>query len=64
MERDRYPLHRNLGGTWGRSGRLRKFLPPSVIEPQTIQPLAGRYTYYTIPALDEFLINENYFNSS
>jgi hypothetical protein len=36
----RYPLYR----------RLRKISPPPGFDPWTIQPVASRYTNYTIPA--------------
>jgi hypothetical protein len=47
----RYPLHRRLGGSQGRSGRVRKITPPPGIDAQTVQPVASRYTGYAIPAL-------------
>ena len=37
----RYPLYRRLGGT---KGRVRKISPPSGFDPQTVQPVASRYT--------------------
>jgi hypothetical protein len=40
----RYPLHRRLGGPQGRSGRVRKILPPPGFNPRTVQPVASRYT--------------------
>jgi hypothetical protein len=46
----RYRLHRRLGGPHGRSERVRKILPPLGFDPQTVQPVAGRYTDWAIPA--------------
>jgi hypothetical protein len=40
----RYPLYRRLVGSHGRSGRARKFSPPPGFDPQTVQPVASRYT--------------------
>jgi hypothetical protein len=42
----RYPLYRRLGGTQGRSGLVRKILPPPGFDPRTVQPVASRYTDY------------------
>ena len=41
----RYPLYRRLGGSQGRSGRLRKISPPPGFDPRTVQPVASRHTY-------------------
>ena len=35
-----HPLYRRLGGTQGRSGRVRKISPPPGFDPRTIQPIA------------------------
>jgi len=40
----RYPLYRRLGGSQGRSGRVRKISPPSGFDPRTVQPAARRCT--------------------
>jgi len=48
--KSRYPLYRGLGGPQGRSGRVRKILPPPGFDPRTVQPLASRYTDWAIPA--------------
>jgi hypothetical protein len=40
----RYPLYRRLGGPQSRSGRVRKISPPPGFDPQTVQPVASRYT--------------------
>ena len=45
----RYLLYRRLGGPQGRSGRLRKISPPPGFDPQTVQPVASRYTDWAIP---------------
>jgi hypothetical protein len=49
-EKTRYPLYRRLGGLQGRSGHVRKILPPTGFDPRTIQPVAGHYTDWAIPA--------------
>jgi hypothetical protein len=46
---NRYPLYRMLGGSQGRSGRVRKISPPSGFDPRTVQPVASRYTDWAIP---------------
>ena len=55
-ERPGTPLYRRLGGPQGRSGQVRKFLPPPGFDPQTVQRVSiltelsrpmVRYTYYT-----------------
>jgi len=35
----RYSFYRRLGGTQGRSGRVRKISPPPGFDPQTVQPV-------------------------
>jgi len=42
----RYPLYRRLGGSQGRSGKVRKISPPPRFDPRTVQPVACRYTDY------------------
>jgi hypothetical protein len=49
-EKTRYPLYRRLSGTQGQSGRVRKMSFPLGFDPHTIQPVASRYTDWTIPA--------------
>jgi hypothetical protein len=39
-----YPLYRRPGGTQGRSGQVRKILPPPGFDPRTVQLVASRYT--------------------
>ena len=46
----RYQLYRRLGRPQGRSGQVRKILPPQEFDPQTVQPIASRYTDWVIPA--------------
>jgi hypothetical protein len=41
---------RRLGGPQGRSGRVRKISPPPGFDPQTLEPIASRYTDYAVPA--------------
>ena len=38
----RYPFYRKLGGAQGRSGRVRKTLPPQEFDPRIVQPVASR----------------------
>ena len=45
-----YPIYRRLGGPHGRSGRVQKISPPPGLDSLTVQPVAGRYTDYDIPA--------------
>ena len=45
-EKTWYPLYRRLGGPQGRSGQVGKISPPPGFIPQTIQPIASRYTDY------------------
>jgi hypothetical protein len=47
-----YPLYRSLDGPLGRSRRVRKISLPPECDPRTVQPVAIRYTDWTIPALD------------
>jgi hypothetical protein len=42
--KSRYTLCKKLGGRQGRSGRLRKILPPTGIRSPDVQPVASRYT--------------------
>ena len=46
----RYPLYRRLDGPQGRSERVGKISPPPALDPQTVQPVASRYTDWAIPA--------------
>jgi len=46
----RYPLYGRLGGSKGRSGRVRNISPPTGFDPRTVQPVASRYTDWGIPA--------------
>jgi hypothetical protein len=39
----RYPLYRSLGGTQGRSGRVRKISSPPRFYTRTLQPVMSRY---------------------
>jgi len=50
QEKTRYSLYRRLSGTHGRSGRMRKFLPPPGFDPRTVQLVASRYTDWAISA--------------
>ena len=40
----RYPLCRRVGGHLGRSGKVRKNSLPPGFDPQTVHPVASRYT--------------------
>ena len=44
LEQIRCPLCRRLGGPPGRSGWVRKILPPSGFDLRTVQPADNRYT--------------------
>jgi hypothetical protein len=44
----RYPLYIRLGSPQGRSERVRLISPPPGFDPWTVQPVASRYTYYTL----------------
>ena len=44
LGKTRYPLYRRLGGPQGRSGQVRKILPPPGFDPRNVQPVASRYT--------------------
>ena len=46
----RDPLCRRMGGPQGRSGRVWKISLPPTFDPQTIQPVACRYTDWAVPA--------------
>ena len=45
----RYLLYRKQDGPKGRSGQVRKILPPPGFDPRTAQPVMSRYTDYAIP---------------
>ena len=47
------PLYRRMGRPHGRSGTLRKILPPSGFNPKTAQPVASRYIDWAIQAHTE-----------
>jgi len=46
-----YLLYRRLCGPQGLSRRVRKISPPSEFDPQTVQPVANRYTDCAILAV-------------
>ena len=46
----RYPLYRKLGRPQGRSWRVLKISLPPGFDPRAVQPVASRYTDYSIPA--------------
>ena len=49
--RTRYPLYRRLGGPQGGSGQVGKISPPPPgFDPQTVQPVASRYTDWSYPS--------------
>jgi len=53
-EGPRYPLNRRLCGPQSRSGRSgegENLLPPPVLAPRPVQPVASRHTNCDIPAL-------------
>jgi hypothetical protein len=45
-----YPMYRRMGGPQGQAGQVQKILPPLGFDPQTVQPVASRYTDWAIPA--------------
>jgi hypothetical protein len=45
-----YPLYRRLGGPQGQSGWMQKISPPTVFDPQIVQPVVSRWTDWAIPA--------------
>ena len=45
-ERPGTPFYRRMGGSQGRSERVRKISAPPGFDPRTIQPVASRYTDY------------------
>jgi hypothetical protein len=53
LGRTRYPLYRRLGGPQGRSGQVRKILPPPGFDPQTVQPVASCHTGYETRPTEE-----------
>jgi len=48
--KNRYPLYRRLGGSHGRSGRVRKISIPPGFDPRIVQSLASHCTEYAISA--------------
>ena len=48
LGKTQYSLYRRLGGPQGQSGQVRKISPPPGFDPQTVQPVATRYTDYAI----------------
>ena len=51
-----YSLYGSLGGSLSQSGWVRKISPSPGFDPQTIQPIASRYTDCAIPALDNKML--------
>jgi hypothetical protein len=47
----RPPLYKTLGEPHGRSGRVRKNSSPTEFDARAFQPVASRYTDWTIPAI-------------
>jgi hypothetical protein len=57
----RYPLCRMLGGTQGRSGRVRKaFIPPPGFDPRTVQSVASVDTVNYFLPITITIKNDNY----
>ena len=54
-EMTQYSLYSSLGGSQGRSGRLRKISPTPGFDPRTIQAVASFYTSCNILAHPETL---------
>jgi len=57
----RYPLYRRLGRPQGQSGQLWIISPPPGFVPQTVQPVASRYTDYAIPAHKKMIVRTQNF---
>jgi hypothetical protein len=57
-----YPLHRKLGGHKDRSGLVRIISLPPGFDPQTVQPIASRYTDCALPAHKQY--NSVQYNTS
>jgi len=49
-EKTQYQLKTRLGEPHGQSGWVQKISLPPGFDPQTLQPIEGRYTDYNIPA--------------
>jgi hypothetical protein len=49
------PFYRRLVKPQGRSGRVRKISLAPGFDPQTVQPVASRYTDWAIPALNSLV---------
>ena len=47
---NRYPIYRKLVGPQGRSGQVRKISSPPGFDPRTVNPVASRYTDWTVAA--------------
>ena len=62
-EKTRYQLYRRQDGRQDRSGQVRKISSSSGFDPQTIQPVASRYTDWAIPAHKYFNIIGLYFQT-
>jgi len=50
LGKDAVPIEQEAEGTEGRSGWVRTISPSSGFDPQTVRPVASRYTDYAIPA--------------
>jgi hypothetical protein len=55
-QKTQYPLYRRLGGPWGWSGGVEKFLPSPGFDPWTYQSMASHYTNSTVPAHSTLII--------
>jgi len=53
----RYPFYKTLGGTQGRSGRVRESPHNPGFDPQTVQPVVNLYTAFAILSHGEACIN-------
>jgi hypothetical protein len=52
----RYTFYRRLIGLQGRSGRKRKILLSPGLDPQTVQPVASRYTDWALAARHSYTV--------
>ena len=55
-EMTQYPIHGGLGGTQGRSGRVRQISSPSGFDAWSVQRVVSRYNDYAIPAHEEKVV--------
>ena len=57
--KNRYPLHRRLGGTQGQFGQVRKISPPPGFDPRPVHLVGSRYTDYATRPINSRLASAN-----